>query len=225
MPLNRGGTMGIELQQRALTSAALTALLVSIFFFLPWYVFSALLVVVACLIIREWFTFTERLPILWLLLPLYPLLPMVLLVLLSAQPTYRPLFMYLFAIVAAHDTGAYLVGARWGKTRFAPTISPGKSFEGCLGGLAGAFLATWSVTLVLGHSTSWRTIFWLSIAVSVLAVAGDLFESWLKRRAGVKDSGSCLPGHGGMLDRCDALLFVGVFFYLMKEVLGTLLLT
>jgi phosphatidate cytidylyltransferase len=217
--------MVTELQQRFLTAAALTALLVTIFFFLPWYIFSALLVVTTGLIIREWFTFSAQLPILWLLFPLYPLLPMMLLVLLSAQPVYRPLFIYLFAIVAAHDTGAYLVGARFGKTRFAPTISPGKSFEGCVGGVCGAFFATWIVTLILGRTTAWNTIFWLSIAVSILSVTGDLFESWLKRRAEIKDSGCCLPGHGGILDRCDALLFVGVFFYYMKDVLHTLLLS
>jgi phosphatidate cytidylyltransferase len=216
--------MAIELKKRAITSALLTLLVVGTFFWLPWYAFSTLLCIVAGLIIREWPTFTRQLPQLWLLFPLYPLAPLILLIALSAQPLYRPLFVYLFALVACHDTVAYLVGARWGTTRFAPTISPGKSFEGCLGGFAGCLAATWLVAQIFGYHVSHRTIFWLSLAVSILAVTGDLFESWLKRRAGIKDSGSCLPGHGGLLDRCDALLFVGVLFYCMREALSVVLL-
>jgi len=216
--------MVLELQRRALTAAVLTILVVGTFFWLPWYFFSALLLVMTGCIVYEWSTFARHLPILWMLFPLYPLFPLLLLLALSAQPTYRPLFPYLLALVASHDTIAYLVGARWGTTRFAPTISPGKSFEGCLGGFAGTLIATWLVAKVFGYHVTTHTLFWLSVAVSILAVTGDLFESWLKRRAGIKDSGTCLPGHGGLLDRCDALLFVGVFFYFMREVLSVLLL-
>jgi len=119
----------------------------------------------------------------------------------------------LLVLVWAYDTGAFLVGSRWGRHKLAPRLSPGKTWEGVLGGLFLAFLAALGVVglggmvpepsrgAVLGHALG------LSLVMSAAAQLGDLFESLLKRAAGVKDSGGLLPGHGGMLDRIDALLF------------------
>jgi phosphatidate cytidylyltransferase len=108
---------------------------------------------------------------------------------------------------AAHDIGAYLVGKYMGKTPLAPELSPNKTFEGLVGGvLASVFVSL----IVVGQIGPWSPIkaFWLGVVVAVTAPLGDLCESMIKRDLGVKDMGKLLPGHGGVLDRIDALLFV-----------------
>lgn len=129
--------------------------------------------------------------------------------------------MLLLLIVWASDTGAYLAGRRWGRRRLAPSISPGKTLEGLLGGLA-------AVVIVggLGGILAWRLgafhlLVWLSLSLTtgLFAVLGDLAESRVKRDAGVKDSGSLLPGHGGVLDRIDSLTAAAPVFALGWTVL------
>lgn len=114
--------------------------------------------------------------------------------------------LWLVVIVALTDVGAYAVGKSVGKTPFSPT-SPNKTLEGVAGGIAVATIGGMFMGLVLvdlGHS------FIVSILVSISAIFGDLYESSIKRAAGVKDSGSLLPGHGGVLDRIDGYLFGGI---------------
>lgn len=114
--------------------------------------------------------------------------------------------LWLLVIVALTDVGAYAVGKSVGKTPFSPT-SPNKTLEGVAGGIAVATIGGMFMGLVLvdlGHS------FIVSILVSISAIFGDLYESSIKRAAGVKDSGSLLPGHGGVLDRIDGYLFGGI---------------
>ncbi|MDP2267391.1 MAG: phosphatidate cytidylyltransferase [Thiobacillus sp.] len=108
------------------------------------------------------------------------------------------------AIVWIADTAAYFAGRRFGRHKLAPTISPGKTWEG----VAGAWVA---LALYAGALSLWVGLPLLSLVLMVsgllyLSVLGDLFESWVKRVSGLKDSGSMLPGHGGVLDRIDALL-------------------
>lgn len=107
-------------------------------------------------------------------------------------------------MVWANDTFAYLTGRLWGRTKLMPTVSPGKTWEGFAGGLIGAGLVAAAVfgpgELVAGA------------AVAVLATAGDLTESAWKRRHGLKDSGTLLPGHGGILDRFDGFVYVAPAF-------------
>ncbi len=113
---------------------------------------------------------------------------------------------YVFALVAFADTGAYFSGRRWGNRKLAIAVSPGKSWAGFWGGfLAAVTLAT--VVCVLQFGWSWQALlFWLvSCLVITFSVIGDLFESSIKRLRGVKDSGQLLPGHGGLLDRVDSL--------------------
>lgn len=114
--------------------------------------------------------------------------------------------LWLLVVVSLTDVGAYLVGKSMGKTPFSPT-SPNKTLEGVLGGVAaatiggmfaGLFVVDMGVSIII------------SIAVALSSIFGDLFESLLKREAGVKDSGHILPGHGGMLDRIDGYLFGGI---------------
>ncbi len=128
------------------------------------------------------------------------------------------LLAFLLCVVWAGDTAGLYVGRSLGRHKMAPTLSPNKTWEGTLGSLAGSLLAA-SALLGLAHllAVEWDSArlsypedvwYWLGLAVVVNAAAqvGDLAESALKRSAGVKDSGSLLPGHGGVLDRIDALL-------------------
>ncbi|MCZ8114855.1 phosphatidate cytidylyltransferase [Silanimonas sp.] len=129
----------------------------------------------------------------------------------------------LFAVmlVWAADTGAYFVGVRMGKHKMAPRISPNKSWEGFWGGLAGASLI--AVLAVKPLGLGWDdlpVLVFLTIVAAMMSVAGDLFESLLKRHSGHKDSGHLIPGHGGMLDRLDSLLAALPVFMVGKLWLG-----
>ncbi|MGC9158084.1 MAG: phosphatidate cytidylyltransferase [Terracidiphilus sp.] len=128
------------------------------------------------------------------------------------------LVVFLLCVVWAGDMAALAVGRSWGRRKLAPALSPNKTWEGAIGSVAGSLLVT-GVLLGLAHllTVEWNSAllsypenagYWLGLAVvvNVAAQAGDLAESALKRSAGVKDSGRLLPGHGGVLDRIDALL-------------------
>ncbi len=113
---------------------------------------------------------------------------------------------YLFAVVWLTDIGAYAFGRTIGGPRLAPSISPGKTWAGAIGGLFLAVAVTLLAAWIMGSPRPVGAIalaFYLSIATQ----CGDLFESWVKRRFGKKDSGTIIPGHGGVLDRIDGLLF------------------
>ena len=101
------------------------------------------------------------------------------------------------------DTAAYFVGRAWGRRKLAPAISPGKTWEGAGGGLIGAAL----YAIILAFFTdlgAWLALVVTALLLGMASIVGDLFESAVKRQAGVKDSGSLLPGHGGILDRIDS---------------------
>lgn len=129
----------------------------------------------------------------------------------------------LFALVLVWlaDSGAYFVGVRMGKHKLAPRISPNKSWEGLWGGLAGAGLAAIIGYPLLGLSLADLPAFLLlTLVAALMSVAGDLFESLLKRHSGHKDSGRVIPGHGGLLDRLDSLLAALPVFMVGKLWLG-----
>jgi len=117
------------------------------------------------------------------------------------------LLLWVFIVTWSTDIGAYFVGRAIGKRKLAPSISPGKTVEGLVGGMIAATLlgGAWAFVLELPPA-----LFVLAPVFALSAQAGDLFESWMKRRAGLKDSGSWLPGHGGLLDRLDGLVPVAV---------------
>ncbi len=114
---------------------------------------------------------------------------------------------WMLLLTTAADAGAYLVGRRLGKRLLAPSLSPGKTWEGALGGLATALIVC-VTTLLLWQSFSWQLAFLMTASLVAVAIIGDLFESLLKRSSGIKDSGDILPGHGGVLDRIDSIVAV-----------------
>ncbi len=117
------------------------------------------------------------------------------------------------------DTGAYFVGITWGRRRFFPLISPKKTWEGAIGGLISGVIAVILLgRWLLGLSVGWGAL--IGVALVLGATFGDLAESVIKRQAGVKDSGQLIPGHGGMLDRIDSLLFVFPIVYYLALIVG-----
>lgn len=114
---------------------------------------------------------------------------------------------FLLVIVFAGDTSAFYFGTYFGRHKLCPAISPGKTIEGSIGGFLANILVGSGFKFLLFPHLSWGICFLFFILIGLAGQAGDLFESALKRMAGVKDSGNILPGHGGILDRIDALLF------------------
>ena len=117
------------------------------------------------------------------------------------------LLVWSFIVTWATDIGAYFAGRTFGKRKLAPSISPGKTVEGLYGGIVAAALLGAAWVLWTGLS---EPLLLLAPLFAVAAQGGDLFESWMKRQAGIKDSGNWLPGHGGVLDRLDGLVPVAV---------------
>jgi phosphatidate cytidylyltransferase len=127
------------------------------------------------------------------------------------------LLTFLFCVVWAGDIAALYVGRAWGRRKLAPSLSPNKTWEGAIASVAGSLLVTVGLLALAAQLANWNIVklsfqgelwYWLGLAVvvNIAAQAGDLVESALKRSVKVKDSGSLLPGHGGVLDRIDALL-------------------
>ena len=151
---------------------------------------------------------------------LYVGVPLTTLPPLSEQENGPSLLLFLFLVVWAGDIAALYVGRAWGRRKLAPSISPGKTWEGAVASVAGSVMIGLALVLLAGAlarrngglssllSFPGSVVGWVALAVvlNVAAQVGDLIESAIKRGAGVKDSGSLLPGHGGVLDRIDALL-------------------
>ncbi|MEY1638381.1 phosphatidate cytidylyltransferase [Tenuifilum osseticum] len=137
----------------------------------------------------------------------------------SYSMDYNPnILLGILFLVWANDTGAYVVGVSMGKHKMIPRISPKKSWEGFVGGIATTLLVAWVIAMFFDEVSLKH---WLAIGLitALMAVLGDLVESMFKRSIGVKDSGKFLPGHGGLLDRFDALLMVLPMVYVYLEVM------
>lgn len=124
---------------------------------------------------------------------------------------------YVFAIVWATDILAFFVGRAIGGKKLAPRISPGKTWSGAIGGTVSGVIAGGAVSFSFFPQLSFRTL-GLALLLSVASQIGDLFESFIKRRFGVKDSSHLIPGHGGVMDRVDGLVFAGFTAFLLAVI-------
>jgi phosphatidate cytidylyltransferase len=123
--------------------------------------------------------------------------------LICAKVAHPALLLLLLATIWLADSAAYFAGKNFGKHKLAPTISPGKTWEGVLGALIGTSLLAFALYLAFDMNLMIFPLLWV---VTALGVVGDLFESLMKRQANIKDSGTLLPGHGGILDRIDGII-------------------
>ncbi|MFN4131548.1 MAG: phosphatidate cytidylyltransferase [Caldimicrobium sp.] len=135
------------------------------------------------------------------------------------QSYSREILFFLFCVVFANDTGAYLVGKKWGKSPFFSKISPKKTWEGLFGGLFFALILGFLLNAIFSL-WSYISLLTLVLMLSFCAVMGDLFESAVKRLTGKKDSGIIIPGHGGLLDRIDGVIFASPLYLFFLEVLN-----
>ena len=197
-----------ELVIRSLTGAALiaAALVAS---FAGGNVFAYAVAAVATAMFYEWTRIVRGWGAAWYASGfIYALLPALALLWIRERDAHGlELLLWVFLVTWSTDIGAYFVGRAIGKHKLAPSISPGKTVEGLFGGMAVAAFVGSAWVLGMGLGTP---LLLLAPLFAVAAQAGDLFESRMKRRAGVKDSGTWLPGHGGVLDRLDGLVPVAV---------------
>lgn len=131
------------------------------------------------------------------------------------------LIMFLFLMVWSADIGAYFVGKSLGKHKLLPNVSPGKTMEGFIGGVAVACI----LVSIAGYIMNWQNhqfllVLAVTVVITTISVLGDLNESMFKRQAGIKDSGSILPGHGGILDRIDSLTATAPIYALCYVIIG-----
>lgn len=188
-----------ELEKRITSGAVLAGVVLLL---TAWHPVSFLLLCAAggTILFQEWSALTKTRGAAWALLgAVYISVAMAALLYLRMENLN--ILLALFAIVWTGDIAAYFAGKRYGRHKIAPAISPGKSWEG----LAASILASAIMGALLGHSAPLPHAL-LGAVLAVIGLGGDLFESALKRRAGVKDSGTLIPGHGGLFDRVDALL-------------------
>ncbi|RTL97225.1 MAG: phosphatidate cytidylyltransferase [Hyphomicrobiales bacterium] len=122
--------------------------------------------------------------------------------------------LFLFAVVWATDIAAYFVGRAVGGPKLAPSISPGKTQSGALGGAAGGLIAGLLLAIAAGAGNLVQ-LGLVALALSIVSQVGDLFESWVKRRHGAKDSSNLIPGHGGVMDRVDGLVAAALALYVI----------
>lgn len=157
---------------------------------------------------------------------LYILVPFILLVAMSREANNETVpklenqtwpVLAIFLIVWSNDTFAYLVGRKWGKTKLFERISPKKSWEGFFGGLVFALICGNLIAYFQDGAYLEYSVY--ALIISIFGTVGDLIESMLKRSLGVKDSGTILPGHGGLLDRLDAVLFAIPFIFICNKFL------
>jgi phosphatidate cytidylyltransferase len=217
--------LSTEFIKRLITGLILGIGFWGVYLYLPPVCFSLVLgLILALIIIFEWtHFFSVTKPAFWILMPLYLILPFALLIMLNNSPVHRELLFILFVLVFSFDTGSYITGNLFGKRHILRAISPKKTWEGMIGGYLFACFGFVLIIFERGYKTPPHLIACFTLVVCILALLGDLFESWLKRRAHLKDSGNMLPGHGGFLDRFDGILFAVFFFYLFQDQLIALL--
>jgi phosphatidate cytidylyltransferase len=211
-----------DLRRRAISAAVLAPVALACVWF-GGVAFIALIGLAAVLSVAEWVRLCRAAaaPALMACGTAWILLACAGLVFVRADPRVgRANVLFLLLLVWASDIGAYLVGRLVGGAKLAPVISPGKTWSGAAGGIAAAVLVGFAADAALPTHAGPGWIVAITILFCIIGQAGDLTESGAKRHFGVKDSGSLIPGHGGLLDRLDALLAVAPFAALLALCLG-----
>jgi phosphatidate cytidylyltransferase len=195
---------------RIVSAAVLAPLaLAAVWYGFPW--IDLLAAIVAPIMMGEWLRLTRGRPIARIAAVLYSIAALLALLWLRHQPGFgRETILWILACVWATDIGAYFVGSLVGGARLAPSISPSKTWSGLVGGMGASAVVSVVCGVVFGAGDTIMLAL-TGVAIAVVAQAGDLLESAAKRRAGVKDSGNVIPGHGGVLDRVDGLIAALVF--------------
>ena len=193
-------------------------LLAAIWFGFPWIDLVAALA--APLMVSEWIRLTRGRPLLRVLAVVYALAAVVALLWLRHQPTLgRETIIWIVLCIWATDTGAYVVGRLAGGAKLAPRISPSKTWSGLIGGMSWAAVASAATGYAFGRGET-ISLAVIGAGLAVVGQIGDLVESAAKRGAGVKDSGTLIPGHGGLLDRVDGFVAVLVVVALVRLAVG-----
>ena len=208
-----------DLLPRVLSALVLAPLaLAALWYGFPW--IDLLAAIAAPLMAGEWLRLSRGRPAIRVFGFVYIGAALIALLWLRHQPVLgRETVLWLMVCVWATDIGAYFVGSAIGGAKLAPTISPGKTWSGLAGGMAWAAIASVAAGLLFGKGNLW-TLAIIGAALGVVSQIGDLMKSHAKRRAGVKDSGNLIPGHGGILDRVDGLLAVLLAVALARLVVG-----
>ncbi len=214
------------LQVRIISSAVLLAATIGVWWQGGW-LFALFVILAAQMMVKEWNGLTENDGPAWRMAGLfYAAIPCASLIWLrGVRFDGHPdaglwLVLYLLLCVWATDIGAYFTGRKFGGPKMAPAISPGKTWAGLGGGMMTAAIGGGAAA---GFTAFPVGLIWCALTGLLLALvsqAGDLFESWMKRHAGVKDSGTLIPGHGGLLDRVDGLTFTLPLFAVMVHLSG-----
>lgn len=207
---------------RIATGFTLAFIFHTLFFYCPPITLSIVLTIAMFIMIAELKNMVKNNIIFYCLAPFYPILPSLILIYFNQTPIYKNLLLYLFIIVFSFDSASYFFGKLWSKlwttNKIIPSVSPGKSWQGAFGGYAfTTFIISISVNPWYTYNISFLLL--LSGIICTIAFCGDIFESYLKRSAKLKDSGNLLPGHGGLLDRFDAVLVVSFLFFAYKDTL------
>jgi phosphatidate cytidylyltransferase len=201
------------------------AYLLSLFWMSVCIAIFALVTLIGLVVRRRWFETEPGERTIWenwgitIFTPLYTAVPPALLTYIRVEEAQTALWWITMGLVATWgtDSGAMLVGMAIGKTPLAPRISPKKTVEGFIGGVIVGTIATCIIGTFALNLPLWLCVI-MGVVLANAAVAGDLFESWFKRRFQVKDSGKIIPGHGGMLDRVDGLLAVSLLLFIFDKI-------
>lgn len=203
------------LKERVISAAVLAVLVLLALWFGGW-AFTLLVIVAGLQMLREWDGLTKQDGLLWRISGLaYVALPCASLLWLRSQTHGMELVLFVLLAIWATDIGAYFTGRKIGGPKLWSALSPKKTWAGLGGGIVSAAVIACVATSFTPFPTSLPGAVIIGAALAIIGQAGDFFESWLKRRANVKDSSNLIPGHGGLLDRVDGMIFTLPLFALL----------
>ncbi len=200
--------------KRVITGLIFLLVFFGSFFFLPklfLVLIQGLIPILILVELKSLFKDNFRVPVIF-----YAFVPFILIGHMYKNIVFRPVVLLLFLTAFTFDSMCYVAGKIFGKRKICPQISPGKTVQGFLGGYISLIILFYLILIFTQKPVSVIFILFFAFICSIIGFAGDIFESWLKRKAGVKDSGNILPGHGGVLDRFDSVMFLAIIFYIFK---------